>query len=67
MAVAASGVRTRGGFWALSWSNWPLALVAALVVIALAVSLLPGDVAFRENRVPFGRREGREFTEKPAH
>src|SRR5262245_26975907 len=46
MAVAASSVGTRGGFFALSWSNWPLALVVALGVIALAVWLLPGDAAF---------------------
>jgi len=46
MAVAASSVGTRGGFFALSWSNWPLALVAALIVIVLAVWLLPGYVAF---------------------
>jgi len=46
MVVTASGVRARGGFLALSWSNWPLALVAALIVIALAIWLLPGAVAF---------------------
>jgi len=46
MAVTASGVRARGGFLALSWSNWPLALVAALIVIALAIWLLPGTAAF---------------------
>jgi len=46
MAVSVPGVRTPAGFLALSWSNWPLALVAALIVIVLAVWLLPGDAAF---------------------
>jgi len=34
------------GFLALRWSNWPLALVAALVLISLAVALLPATVSF---------------------
>jgi multiple sugar transport system permease protein len=46
MAVADTSVSTQGGFLALSWSNWPLALVVALIVIVLSVWLLPGDAAF---------------------
>jgi multiple sugar transport system permease protein len=46
MAAADTGVSTQGGFLALSWSNWPLALVVALVVIVLSIWLLPGDAAF---------------------
>jgi multiple sugar transport system permease protein len=46
MAAADTGVTTHGGFLALSWSNWPLALVVALIVIVLAVWLLPGGAAF---------------------
>lgn len=46
MVAAAPGLRTRRGFLSLSWSNWPLALVAASVVVALAVWLLPSDSAF---------------------
>jgi multiple sugar transport system permease protein len=34
------------GFLALRWSNWPLALVAAVVVTPLAVFLLPADLAY---------------------
>jgi multiple sugar transport system permease protein len=33
-------------FLALRWSNWPLALVAALVLIPLAVTLLPAKFSF---------------------
>jgi multiple sugar transport system permease protein len=46
MAVAAQGATARGGFLTLSWSNWPLALVVAVIVIALASLLLPGNAAF---------------------
>lgn len=46
MAAADTGVSTQGGFLALSWSNWPLALVVALIVIVLSVWLLPGGAAF---------------------
>src|SRR5215467_6661122 len=33
-------------FFTLRWSNWPLALAAAVVVIPLAVATLPSGVAF---------------------
>ncbi|MBX6321353.1 MAG: sugar ABC transporter permease [Rhodospirillaceae bacterium] len=39
-------MRTQGGFLALSWSNWQLALLVAVVVIPLAAWLLPGTAAF---------------------
>jgi len=37
---------TRRRLLSFSWSNWPLALVAASVVVALAVWLLPSSSAF---------------------
>ncbi len=46
MAVAAVGAPARGGLLAPSWSNWPLALLAAGLVIPLSVWLLPGGAAF---------------------
>lgn len=45
MAVAAQQA-PRGGFLSLRWSNWQLALVAALIIIPLSVWLLPQDAAF---------------------
>ena len=45
MAVAAQA-SARNGFFDLRWSNWQLALLAALVVIPLSIWLLPQDAAF---------------------
>ena len=54
MVVAAPSLTTRRGFLSLSWSNWPLAVVAACVVVALAVWLLPSGSAFLVSLVAVG-------------
>ena len=46
MAVAALKAPARNGLLEPSWSNWPLALLGAVVIMPLAIWLLPGDVAF---------------------
>jgi multiple sugar transport system permease protein len=44
--MVASDMRARDGFSSLSWSNWPLAVVVAVIVTAVAVWLLPAAAAF---------------------
>ncbi|MCC2665769.1 MAG: sugar transporter permease [Geminicoccaceae bacterium] len=46
MSAASTEVLARPGRWQPNWSNWPLALMVALVLIPLAVTVLPLEVAF---------------------
>jgi multiple sugar transport system permease protein len=46
MNAASSEVLARPRLWQPNWSNWPLALILALVAIPVAVAVLPLAVAF---------------------
>jgi multiple sugar transport system permease protein len=46
MSAASTEVLARPGRWQPNWSNWPLALIVALVGIPLAVTVLPLGLAF---------------------